>query len=51
MIREVIKCINNSKITIEDKCRFIVKVQNHQLLKLYGLPKIHKPGKHKTNSF
>ena len=44
MIKECTKTINNSKLIIEEKNKFSVKVQNPQLPKLYGLPKIHKPG-------
>jgi hypothetical protein len=43
MVREATKIINNSTTIIEEKSRFIVKIQNPQLPKLYGLPKIHKP--------
>jgi len=43
MIKECTKTINNSKLIIEEKNKFSVKVQNPQLSKLYGLPKIHKP--------
>jgi len=44
MIREATQKINNAKIVIEENKRFMIKVQNPQLPKLYGLPKIHKPG-------
>jgi hypothetical protein len=44
MIRETNNIINSSKIVVEEKSRFFVKVQNPQIPKLYGLPKIHKPG-------
>lgn len=44
MVREATKIINNSTTIIEEKSRFLVKIQNPQLPKLYGLPKIHKPG-------
>jgi len=44
MVREATKIMNNSTTIIEEKSRFLVKIQNPQLPKLYDLPKIHKPG-------
>lgn len=44
MVRKAIKIINSSTLIIENKSEFLIKVQNSQLPKLYGLPKIHKPG-------
>lgn len=36
--------VNSSKLVVEKKVDFFFKVQSPQLPKLYGLPKIHKPG-------
>lgn len=44
MTQEYTNTINNWKLVIEEKYEFTVKVQNPQLPKLYGLPKIQKPG-------
>jgi len=45
MIRDYIKHINTSKLIIEENNKFFfIKVQNPQLLRLYGLLKIHQPG-------
>jgi len=43
MIRETINYINSS-ITKEKNNKFLGKIQNPKIPKLYGLPKIHKLG-------
>lgn len=41
MIRKATNVINSSKLIIEEKFKFFIKVSNSQVPKLYVLPKIH----------